>query len=188
MEGKLIIFSAPSGSGKTTIVKKLLAMGLPLSFSISATSRSRRKGEQDGKDYYFFSVEEFKQKIQQDAFLEWEEVYDNKYYGTLKSELDRIWRQNKHVVFDVDVKGGINIKNKYPCQSLSVFIMPPSLEELKNRLLKRGSETESSLKHRLDKASYEISFAGQFDKIIKNDDLEQAVQETCNAIIEFLQK
>lgn len=188
MEGKLIIFSAPSGSGKTTIVKKLLAMGLPLSFSISATSRSRRKGEQDGKDYYFFSVEEFKQKIQQDAFLEWEEVYDNQYYGTLKSELDRIWRQNKHVVFDVDVKGGINIKNKYPCQSLSVFIMPPSLEELKNRLLKRGSETESSLKHRLDKASYEISFAGQFDKIIKNDDLEQAVQETCNAIIEFLQK
>lgn len=188
MEGKLIIFSAPSGSGKTTIVKQLLAMGLPLSFSVSATSRKIREGEQNGKDYYFFTAEEFQQKIRQDAFLEWEEVYENQYYGTLKSELDRIWQQNKHVIFDVDVKGGINIKNKYPQRSLSLFIMPPSLEELKNRLLNRGSETETSLKHRLDKAAYEISFADRFDKIIKNDDLSRAVQETYNAIIDFLQK
>lgn len=188
MEGKLIIFSAPSGSGKTTIVKKLLAMGLPLSFSISATSRNMRGGEQNGKDYYFFTPQEFKQKIEQNEFLEWEEVYANQYYGTLKSELDRIWSQNKHVIFDVDVKGGINIKNKYPKQALSLFIMPPSLEELKRRLIGRGSETEESLKRRLDKAEYEISFASQFDKIIENTDLDKAVQETYNTITAFLQK
>ncbi len=188
MEGKLIIFSAPSGSGKTTIVKKLLAMGLPLSFSISATSRNMRSGEQNGKDYYFFTPQEFKQKIEQNEFLEWEEVYANQYYGTLKSELNRIWSQNRHVIFDVDVKGGINIKNKYPQQALSLFIMPPSLEELNRRLIGRGSETEESLKRRLDKAAYEISFAPQFDKIIENTDLNKAVQETYNVITAFLQK
>lgn len=135
MEGKLFIFSAPSGSGKTTIVRTLLEKDLNLEFSISATSRSKRENETDGKDYYFLSADDFKEKIDKDEFVEWEEVYENRFYGTLKSELERIWNQGKHVIFDVDVVGGLNIKKKYPDKALSIFIMPPSIEELEKRLI-----------------------------------------------------
>ena len=188
MNGKLIIFSAPSGTGKTTIVKQLLQIGLPISFSISATSRAMRQGEIDGVDYYFFSPQDFKQKIDQQEFLEWEEVYKNQYYGTLKSELYRIWNQNKHVIFDVDVVGGLNIKKQFQDKALSVFIMPPSLEELKNRLQSRGTETEESLQKRLQKAEQELSFAPKFDKVVLNDNLEQAVEQTYNLVKKFIEQ
>ncbi len=186
MAGKLIIFSAPSGTGKTTLVKRLLETDLPLLFSISATSRNRRQDEQEGKDYYYFTPEEFMQKIQNNEFLEWEEVYEKQFYGTLKSELTRIWQMQKHVIFDVDVIGGLNIKNNYPQDAFSLFIMPPSLDELKNRLIKRGSETAESLKRRLEKAEYEITFSKKFDAIIYNDDLEVATQEAYQIIKQFL--
>lgn len=188
MNGKLIIFSAPSGTGKTTIVKQLLQIGLPVSFSISATSRAMRQGEIDGEDYYFFSPQEFKHKIDRQEFLEWEEVYSNQYYGTLRSELDRIWNQNKHVIFDVDVIGGLNIKKQFQDKALSVFIMPPSLEELKHRLQYRGTETEESLQKRLQKAEHELSFAPKFDKVVLNDNLERAVEETYNLVKNFIEQ
>ena len=188
MNGKLIIFSAPSGTGKTTIVKQLLQIGLPISFSISATSRAMRQGEIDGEDYYFFSPQEFKHKIDRQEFLEWEEVYSNQYYGTLRSELDRIWNQNKHVIFDVDVIGGLNIKKQFQDKALSVFIMPPSLEELKHRLQYRGTETEESLQKRLQKAEHELSFAPKFDKVVLNDNLERAVEETYNLVKNFIEQ
>ncbi len=188
MNGKLIIFSAPSGTGKTTIVKQLLQIGLPISFSISATSRAMRQGEIDGVDYYFFSPQDFKQKIDQQEFLEWEEVYKNQYYGTLKSELYRIWSKNMHVIFDVDVVGGLNIKKQFQDKALSVFIMPPSLEELKNRLQSRGTETEESLQKRLQKAEQELSFAPKFDKVVLNDNLEQAVEQTYNLVKKFIEQ
>ena len=188
MNGKLIIFSAPSGTGKTTIVKQLLQIGLPISFSISATSRAMRQGEIDGEDYYFFSPQEFKQKIDRREFLEWEEVYSNQYYGTLRSELDRIWNQNKHVIFDVDVVGGLNIKKQFQNKALSIFIMPPSLEELKKRLQYRGTETEESLQKRLQKAEHELSFAPKFDKVVLNDNLERSVEETYNLVKNFIEQ
>ncbi|MDR1878333.1 MAG: guanylate kinase, partial [Bacteroidales bacterium] len=172
--GKLIIFSAPSGTGKTTIVRHLLQSGLPLAFSVSATNRPKRENEINGNDYYFFTTKRFKEKIQNNDFLEWEEVYPNQFYGTLLSEIERIWATGKHVLFDVDVVGGLNIKNKYPDRSLAVFLMPPSLDTLKERLMYRGTETEESIRKRKDKAEYELSFADKFDEVIINDDLHAA--------------
>ena len=188
MNGKLIIFSAPSGTGKTTIVRHLMQLDLPLEFSISATSRQKRGNEQDGKDYYFFTPEIFKKKINNNEFLEWEEVYSNQFYGTLLSEIDRIFANNHHVLFDVDVVGGLNIKKKYPDNSLTIFLMPPSLEVLRERLLMRGTETEESVAKRESKAAFEIQFAEKFDAIIVNDDLETAKNEAHRIIKDFLYK
>ncbi len=186
MEGKLIIVSAPSGAGKTTIVRKMLEKGLPLEFSISACSRSMRQNEINGKDYYFLSVSEFKQKIENNEFVEWEEVYEGSFYGTLKSEIERIWKSEKHVLFDVDVKGGVNLKNIFKEKSLSIFIKPPCIEELEKRLRGRGTETEESIKKRVEKANLEMTFMKNFDKIVENDDLEKASGEVINHVLEFL--
>ncbi len=183
---KMVIVSAPSGAGKTTIVKHIIENIPELAFSISACSREKRGTEVDGKDYYFISVEDFKKKIAEDAFIEWEEVYKDKFYGTLKSEVDRIWGINKCVIFDIDVMGGINIKKKYKDNALSIFIMPPSIEELEKRLHGRGTNTEEDIRQRVEKAEYELSFKDQFDKIVVNDDLETAKNETFSAIRIFL--
>ena len=185
MGGKCIIISAPSGAGKTTIVKRLMQAGLGLEFSVSAASRKPREGEIDGKDYYFISSEEFKKKIQNGDLLEWQEVYKDQFYGTLKSEVERIWGKGHHVLFDVDVQGGINLKAMYPEQSLSIFIMPPSLEELEKRLRLRSTESEESLKKRLEKAGGEITFANRFDRTIVNDILEDAVQKAIAEVRQF---
>jgi len=176
-EGKLIIFSAPSGAGKTTIVRALLELNLNLEFSISAASRTRRSTEIDGKDYYFISSHEFRKKIENGEFLEWEEVYKDHYYGTLKSEVERIWANGQHVIFDVDVFGGLNIKKQYPQKALAIFVMPPSVEELEKRLRNRSTESEENLKKRVDKAKHELTFAPEFDKIIVNDNLNKAMEE-----------
>jgi guanylate kinase len=188
IDGKLIIFSAPSGTGKTTIVRHLLQSDLPLEFSISATSRHIRQNEADGKDYYFFTPEIFKAKIENKEFLEWEEVYGNQFYGTLFSEVHRIWSNGKHALFDVDVIGGLNMKDKYPDRSLALFLMPPSLEVLKERLICRGTETEESFNKRKDKAIYELRFADKFDTIIVNDDLITAKEEAYRIVKHFLSK
>jgi guanylate kinase len=185
-EGKLIIFSAPSGAGKTTIVKQLLAAFPGLEFSVSATSRAMREGEINGKDYYFIPADDFRKKIADNEFLEWEEVYQNQYYGTLKSELQRIWDKGHHVIFDVDVVGGLNIKNAYPENSLAVFVMPPSYEILKERLTNRSTESEESLKKRLEKAKWELSFADKFDVVLVNDKLEESVGRAVELVEEFL--
>lgn len=182
---KLIIISAPSGAGKTSIVKHLLEQDLKLQFSISVTSRPKRPNEVDKKDYYFYSVEEFKAKLAADEFLEWQEVYQNQYYGTLKSEIERIWSTGHHVLFDVDVLGGINIKKYYGDKALSIFIKPPTPETLAQRLAGRGTETPESLKKRLAKAEYELSFESQFDKVVVNDNLQEAQAETIQLIREF---
>ncbi len=186
--GKLIIFSAPSGAGKTTIVKHLLRKLSNLEFSVSATSRPLRQGETDGKDYYFLSTEEFKKKIDRDEFLEWEEVYSGVCYGTLKSEINRIWEKGSHVLFDVDVVGGLNIKKQYPDNALAIFVMPPNSETLAERLCGRGTDSEESIQKRLDKAEWELTFAPKFDIIIVNDDLEKAVEETINIVTRFISK
>jgi len=186
--GKVIIFSAPSGAGKTTIVKSILAAFPILEFSVSATSRPPREGEIHGKDYYFLSADIFREKIQNQEFLEWEEVYANSFYGTLKSEPTRIWEKGNQVIFDVDVIGGINIKKLFAQNALSIFVMPPSLEVLEQRLINRGTETPQSLKKRIDKAAHEMSFAAKFDKIVINDQLQAAVNETIAMIKEFLEK
>lgn len=178
MEGKLIIFSAPSGSGKTTIVKQLLANNPNLGFSISACTRDKRgRSEQDGQDYYFLTPDEFRTKIDEDAFVEWEEVYPGAYYGTLKSEIERIWASGKHVIFDVDVKGGLALKNYYKERALAVFVKVPSLEILEDRLRTRGTETEESLSKRIFKMKFEWSFQDKFDVILVNDQLSDAVKE-----------
>lgn len=178
MEGKLIIFSAPSGSGKTTIVKQLLANNPNLGFSISACTRDKRgRAETDGQDYYFLTPDEFRQKINEDAFVEWEEVYPGTYYGTLKSEIERIWASGKHVIFDVDVKGGLALKNYYQERALAVFVKVPSLEVLEARLRTRGTETEESLSKRINKMKFEWGFQDKFDVILLNDQLENAVLE-----------
>ena len=178
MEGKLIIFSAPSGSGKTTIVKQLLANNPNLGFSISACTRDKRgRAETDGQDYYFLTPDEFRQKINEDAFVEWEEVYPGTYYGTLKSEIERIWASGKHVIFDVDVKGGLALKNYYQERALAVFVKVPSLEVLEARLRSRGTETEESLSKRINKMKFEWGFQDKFDVILLNDQLENAVLE-----------
>ncbi|MGC9374499.1 MAG: guanylate kinase [Bacteroidales bacterium] len=186
MEGKLFIFSAPSGSGKTTIVKKLLDDNIGLEFSVSATNRPKRENEMHGKDYYFLSTNEFKQKIEKDEFVEWEEVYNNRFYGTLKSELQRIWKEGKHVVFDVDVVGGLNIKKKYPQKALSIFVMPPNIKVLEQRLRNRSTDSNEDIETRVAKAKKELEYANRFDLTILNDDLNQAVNEAKKAIISFI--
>ena len=188
MEGKVIIVSAPSGAGKTSIVRHLLEEVPELKFSISATTRHKRDYEEDGKDYYFITPENFKERLANDEFLEWQEVYDNQYYGSLKCEVERIWNNGQTVIFDVDVLGGLNIKKFYGDNALAVFIEPPTIEELVNRLKKRGTETEESLKKRVDKAEYEMSFANQFDKIVLNDDLKTAQQEMIDLVRDFLEE
>jgi len=186
-KGKLFVFSAPSGSGKTTIVRHLLAQEkFNLDFSISATSRAPRGEEKDGEDYYFISLKEFKNNIKSDKFLEWEEVYRDNFYGTLKTEVERIWAQNKHVIFDIDVVGGLRIKKKFPEETLSVFVKPPSVDELKIRLKKRSTESEDKINMRIAKASVELATAPQFDKIIKNYDLDIALKEAEDLVNDFL--
>jgi len=189
IKGKLIVFSAPSGSGKTTIVRHLLGIEkLNLEFSISATSREPRGEEKEGKDYYFLSLKEFKNKIKSEEFLEWEEVYRDNFYGTLKSEVERIWAQGKHVIFDIDVVGGIDIKRIYPERTLSVFVKPPSIEELKIRLKKRSTESDDKINMRVAKASIELATAPQFDFIIENDNLDVALKEAEELAHNFLKK
>lgn len=186
MDKKVVIISAPSGAGKTTIVKYLLESGLGLSFSISATTRARRSNETDREDYFFLTVEEFKRKIANNEFVEWEEVYRNLFYGTLKSELERIWSKGNYVLFDVDVKGGIALKNIFLTGAIAIFIMPPSVEELKKRLLKRGTDTEEKIKERIEKANDELKLVDQFDKVIVNHQLETAKEETFQIVSSFL--
>ena len=186
-QGKLFVFSAPSGSGKTTIVRHLLQQEkLNLAFSISATSRAPRGEEKDGIDYYFISLKEFKSKIKNEEFLEWEEVYRDNFYGTLKTEVERIWSQKKHVIFDIDVAGGLRIKKKFPNQTLAVFVKPPSVDELKIRLKKRKTESEEKINMRIAKASVELATAPQFDKIIKNYDLQTALAEAEELVENFI--
>ena len=187
-KGKLFVFSAPSGSGKTTIVRHLLQQErFNLAFSISATSREPRGFEKDGEDYYFISLRDFKNKIKEDAFLEWEEVYRDNFYGTLKTEVERIWAQKKHVIFDIDVAGGLRIKKKFPENTLSVFIKPPSVDELKIRLKKRSTESEDKINMRIAKASVELATAPQFDQIIKNYDLDVALKEAEALMSDYLE-
>jgi len=187
--GKLIVFSAPSGSGKTTIVRHLLAQEkLNLEFSISATSRDARGEEQHGEDYYFISLEDFKQHIKDEDFLEWEEVYRDNFYGTLKKEVQRIWALGKHVIFDIDVVGGLRIKKKFPERTLAVFVKPPSVDELKIRLKKRMTESEDKINMRIAKASVELATAPQFDHIILNDDLDKALKEARELVDTFIIK
>ncbi|ARV07172.1 guanylate kinase [Polaribacter sp. SA4-10] len=186
-KGKLFVFSAPSGSGKTTIVRHLLKQErFNLEFSISATSREPRGFEKEGEDYYFISLKEFKNKIKNDEFLEWEEVYRDNFYGTLKTEIERIWGLKKHIIFDIDVVGGLRIKKKYPEETLSVFVKPPSVDELKIRLKKRKTESEEKINMRIAKASVELATAPQFDKIIKNYDLEVALKEAEELVSDYL--
>lgn len=188
MAGKLIIFSAPSGSGKSTIINYLLQQGLNLHFSISATSRSPRGEEKHGKEYYFLTPDEFRSRIAAGDFLEYEEVYKDKYYGTLKSEVERILNNGDNVIFDVDVVGGCNIKKYYGKQALSVFIQPPSIEELRNRLEGRGTDTPEVIESRIAKAEFELGFAPKFDTVIINDNLTKAQAEALKIIKEFLEK
>lgn len=186
VQGKLIIFSAPSGSGKTTIVKRMLAKFPDLAFSVSACTREQRDGEEHGRDYYFLKVEEFIKRIENDEFVEWEMVYDGKYYGTLRSEIDRIWAAGKHVIFDVDVEGGLALKERFGALALAVFVMPPSVEVLEERLRGRGSETDETIRTRLGKAVSELNYALDFDIIIRNDDLETAVKDAETAVSGFI--
>ncbi|SMC32081.1 guanylate kinase [Moheibacter sediminis] len=184
--GKLIIVSAPSGAGKTTLVKHLLENLDSIEFSVSCATRGPRENEIHGKDYYFISAEEFKQKVENQEFAEWEEVYAGSYYGTLKSEIQRIWAKGKSVIFDIDVDGGINLKNIYPTNSLSVFIMPPSVEELERRLRARNTESEDKLQMRVEKAEKELLLASKFDTILVNEDLEKSKKEIVDLISGFL--
>lgn len=182
---KLIILTAPSGAGKTSITKYLLKRFPQLSFSISAATRERREHEKDGVDYYFLTPEEFQEKIRDNAFIEWEMVYEGKYYGTLRKELDRIWNKNEVPVLDIDVKGAIHVQKQFPGNSLSLFIEPPSVEELRRRLESRGTETPETLQARINKAAYEISFKQHFDRIVVNDDLTKACEEAESIIKAF---
>ena len=186
MLGKLIIFSAPSGAGKTTIVRHLLNKDLNLEFSISATSRGKRHTETNGKDYYFLTPDEFRKKIDNNEFLEWEEVYAGTYYGTLKSEVDRIRANGQNVIFDVDVVGGCNIKKFHGNEALAVFVQPPSVTELRNRLIARSTDSFEVIEKRVAKAEYELTFSNQFDVIVVNGDLEKALEEAEICIREFI--
>lgn len=186
MQGKLIIISAPSGAGKSTLVRYLLDSGINLEFSISATTRSPRKNERHGKEYYFLPVDEFRQKVDNGEFVEWEEVYANHLYGTLKGELNRIWSAGNHVIFDVDVKGGINLKRIFGDKALSIFVMPPSIEELERRLTFRATDSDEIIKMRVEKAEKEIGLADKFDHIVINNDLQQAEREVYELVTSFL--
>ena len=185
--GKLIVFSAPSGAGKTSIVKYLVEQDeLNLGFSISATSRKKRGEEINGEDYYFLSTDEFKSHIKSDSFLEWEEVYRDNFYGTLKTEVERIWGLGKHVIFDIDVSGGLRIKRKYPENTIAIFVKPPSIDELKIRLKKRKTETENKINMRISKASAEMATADLFDLVIENKILKSAQKEARNIVLDFI--
>jgi guanylate kinase len=187
MSGKLVIFSAPSGSGKTTIVKKMIEQEeLKLKFSVSACSRKKRENETHGKDYFFLSIEEFKKSVENNEFAEWEEVYENMFYGTLKNEIQRITDSGFNAIFDVDVAGALSIKKIYGNNAISIFVMPPSIQELEKRLRLRSSETEESIKRRISKAEYELAFSNKFDKIVINDKLNIAIKESKNIIKEFI--
>ena len=185
--GKLFVFSAPSGSGKTTIVHHLLNQKeLNLDFSISVTSRPKRGKEVNGIDYHFISPEQFEKYIKKDAFVEWEEVYQDNFYGTLKSEIERIWQQGKHVIFDIDVMGGLRIKKKFPNKTLAIFVQPPSIEEMEKRLRNRQTDTEEKIQERVAKAELELQFAKDFDVILINDDLEVAKKEAEKLVSDFI--
>ena len=184
--GKLIIFSAPSGSGKTTIVRRLMEMLGGLEFSVSATSRAPRGVEQHGKDYYFLSAEEFDAKIAEDAFVEWEEVYAGTKYGTLRSEMERIWAKGNTILFDVDVKGGVRLKSIFGDSALSIFVMPPSIEELRNRLVGRATDSPEKIEQRIAKAGEELGYAERFDRVVVNDNLEAAVDEVYRIVAGFI--
>lgn len=186
MSGKLIIITAPSGAGKTTIVKYLLETISSLSFSVSATTRPPRENESDGRDYYFISESEFKEHIANNHFLEWEEVYPGRFYGTLQSEVERLWNMGKHVVFDIDVMGAIHLQEKFPDNSITIFIAPPSLEILRQRLAARKTETQHTLSTRLQRAEMELSKKNLFDKVIVNDDLVLACRQAKEVVQEFL--
>jgi guanylate kinase len=186
MKGKLLIFCAPSGSGKSTIVQHLMQQNFGLAFSISATSREPRPGELHGREYYFISPEQFREKIENHEFIEWEEVYPDQYYGTLKSEVERIWKQGQHALFDIDVQGGLNLKKAYDSKALAIFVQPPSLEVLEQRLRSRGTDDEASLQKRIGKAELELSFAHRFDRILVNDSLEKALAEAKSMVSDFL--
>lgn len=188
MSGKLIIFSAPSGAGKSTLVQYLLSCGFDMEFSISATSRAPRGAEKHGVDYYYLTPEEFRQKVDNQEFLEYEEVYQNCYYGTLRSEVERITAQGKNIVFDVDVVGGLNIKKEFGDQALALFIAPPSIDELHKRLVSRGTDSAEMIEKRIGKAEFEMSFAPKFDIVVVNDNLELAKAEAERSIREFLKK
>jgi len=189
MQGKYIIFSAPSGAGKTTIINKLLEFPeLKLEFSISATTRIQRINEIDGRDYYFLSIKDFKEKISKNDLIEWEEVYKNTFYGTLKSEPERIWNKGKNVTFDVDVKGGLNLKKVFGQNALAIFIEPPSMKVLATRLRDRGTDVDDKIQQRLAKAKYEMSFKLQFDVAIINDVLENTIKQAYEIILEFIKK
>ncbi|QXP80378.1 MULTISPECIES: guanylate kinase [Winogradskyella] len=188
-QGKLIVFSAPSGSGKTTIVRHLLKQqDLNLEFSISATSREKRGNEIHGKDYYYLSLEEFKNRIKNDDFLEWEEVYRDNFYGTLKTEIARIWAQGKHVIFDIDVSGGLRIKRKFPDQTIAIFVKPPDLNELVRRLKERGEESEDKISMRVSKAPAELATAPLFDEIVINSNLDEALANAHKLVADFIAK
>jgi len=188
-QGKLIVFSAPSGSGKTTIVRHLLKQQeLNLEFSISATSRDKRGNETHGKDYYFLSLKEFKNKIKADEFLEWEEVYRDNFYGTLKTEIERIWAKGKHVIFDIDVSGGLRIKRKFPEQTIAIFVKPPDLNELVRRLKDRGEESEDKISMRVAKAPAELATAPLFDEIVVNANLDEALENAYKLVLEFIKE
>ena len=184
--GKLIIFSAPSGAGKTTIVHHILKKFGEIEFSVSACSRKKRIGEKEGKDYYFLGVNGFKEKIKNNAFVEWQEVYENHFYGTLKSEIDRIWAKGHHVIFDVDVVGGLNLKKIYGERALSIFVMAPSIKDLEERLKLRDTETTESIARRMAKAEKEMGFSAEFDYILMNDDMQQALNDAEQLVADFI--
>ena len=184
----VIIFSAPSGAGKTTLVKHILQSGLPLAFSVSACTRPLRQDEKHGCDYYFMTVSEFREHIDRGGFVEWEEVYEGSYYGTLRSEVERIWSHGCHVLFDVDVKGGLALKKQFGGQALAIFVEPPSVDELERRLITRSTDSEETIRQRIAKAEYELGFAPQFDRIIINDCLEIAKKEAVDMIKAFIGK
>ncbi len=187
-KGKLIIFSAPSGSGKTTLIRYVIAHLPRLSFSVSATSRLPRPGEKDGLDYHFISVQEFRQKIKENAFVEWEEVYENQFYGSLRDEVEKIRERGDSVAFDLDVKGGINIKKLYGDEALAVFVRPPSIAVLEARLRHRSTESEESIRQRLERAAYELTFEKYFDKVLVNDNLEKSRKEALEIVSDFIEK